>query len=298
MRLTRLFGADVSVELHTDVSYDAEDIVHYGRRFHAINPDRFIVKVPFTPAGILGARRLRDSGIRVNLTLGFSARQNAIAALVAKPNFVNVFLGRLNSFVADNNLGSGKMVGEKATLASQRTVTRLTASYETPVRQIAASIRGAGQIEALAGVDVFTMPTHVAEQARSELSGTFKSHVEDDYPVALDDANADEVKLENLWEVGDAVIEFARQIDADPPASGSEVRNAAHEAGCRDLFPRFSEKDLAAISEDGKIPVHERWAKRIASGEVAVDTLMNRAGLATFASDQAALDNRIRDIVS
>ena len=171
MRLARRFNADVSVELHTGISYDVEAIAHYGKRFHEINPDRFIVKVPFTSDGILGARVIREAGIRVNLTLGFSARQNVIAAVVSKPNFVNVFLGRLNSFVADNGLGTGNMIGEKTTLASQRSVHSVTQEFVEPVHQIAASIRGAGQLEALAGVDVITMPTDVAEEAKQRLRG-------------------------------------------------------------------------------------------------------------------------------
>ena len=58
-------------------------------------------------------RRLRERGIDVNLTLGFSARQNLFATEIARPNYVNVFLGRLNAVVADNELGSGENVGER-----------------------------------------------------------------------------------------------------------------------------------------------------------------------------------------
>jgi transaldolase len=112
----------VSVELHTDLSHDLEGIVSYGERFAEIEPDRFIVKVPLTPTGLIGARRLRDQGIRVNFTLGFSARQNVFAAEIARPNYVNIFLGRLNAFVAHNELGSGENVGERAALASQAAV--------------------------------------------------------------------------------------------------------------------------------------------------------------------------------
>lgn len=298
MRLSRRFDADVSVELHTGVSYDVAAIEHYGTRFHAINPEQFIVKVPFTSDGILGARKLRQTGIRVNLTLGFSARQNAVAALVAKPNYVNVFLGRLNSFVADNGLGTGNMVGEKTTLASERTVHSLTADFTDPVHQIAASIRDAGQLETLAGIDVITMPTAVAEEAKQKLSGAFADHSNDDYPVSLRNRAAeDETRLDVLWDVHKEVIDFARSIDTDLPKSGTEVQARAHDMGCRDIFPRLSAEDRAAIAEDGKVARYDRWQRRITSGELAVDTLMNEAGLATFTADQAELDDRIRGIV-
>ncbi|MCH7646660.1 MAG: transaldolase, partial [Nitrospinae bacterium] len=51
------FDADVSVELHTNLARDAEVSYQYGKRFHAICPDRFTVKVPLTPEGLIAARR-------------------------------------------------------------------------------------------------------------------------------------------------------------------------------------------------------------------------------------------------
>ena len=120
LRLVERFDAHVSVEEHTDLAHDLEQSVEYARRYYAICPERFYVKIPFTPAGLLATRRVRQEGIPVNHTLGFSARQNYVITRLALPTFVNVFLGRLNSFIADNGLGSGDYVGEKATLASQQ----------------------------------------------------------------------------------------------------------------------------------------------------------------------------------
>jgi transaldolase len=76
LRLVHAFGAMVSVELHTATAHDVQAAVAYGRRFARISPDRFIVKVPLTAAGLLATRALRKEGIPVNFTLGFSARQN------------------------------------------------------------------------------------------------------------------------------------------------------------------------------------------------------------------------------
>ncbi len=69
------------------------------------------------------------------------------------------------------------------------------------------------------------------------------------------------------------------------------------EAGCNDLFPELSDSDLKTISDDGKIPVHKKWAHRIAKRELAIDTLLNLAGLASFTTDQEQLDNRIKSII-
>ena len=87
---------------------------------------------PLTPAGLLAARQLSEDGIPINFTLGFSARQNYVITAIARPAFVNVFLGRLNAFVADHELGSGEFVGEKATISSQQAVLGLRAELVLP----------------------------------------------------------------------------------------------------------------------------------------------------------------------
>ena len=66
LRLVEQFDAYVSVELHTNLAHDVEATVAYGKRFFAICPDRFIIKVPLTPAALLGARRLIHAGIPIN----------------------------------------------------------------------------------------------------------------------------------------------------------------------------------------------------------------------------------------
>ena len=99
LRLVEQFDAYVSVEEHTALANDVETAVEVARRYHEICPERFIVKIPFTPAGLLATRRLSDEGIAINHTLGFSARQKYVIARVGRPAYVNVFMGRLGSFV-------------------------------------------------------------------------------------------------------------------------------------------------------------------------------------------------------
>jgi len=105
LRLVETYDAFVSVEEHTDLAHNLDEAVRYAQRYHEICPERFIIKIPFTPAGLLATRKLAAQGIPVNHTLGFAARQNYVIARIGQPQFVNVFLGRLNSFVADNDLG-------------------------------------------------------------------------------------------------------------------------------------------------------------------------------------------------
>lgn len=298
LRLVNAFDALVSVELHTATAQDVEAAVAYGKRFARISPDRFIVKVPLTAAGLLATRILRQQGVNVNFTLGFSARQNYLAAGFAFPSYVNVFLGRLNAYVIDNKLGDGAMVGEKSTLASQRAVTELSRRSGKTTRQIAASMRGGSQVRDLAGVDVMTMPLTTAAEARTRLSGKWESRLGEDYSVRLAQGISDkEVRLSVLWDIGPAERSLLESLESTAPKSADELVRRAHELGAGDLFPRMSPQDQKWIADDGKIPKHARWADRIGRKELAVDTLLNLAGLASFTADQLALDDRIRGLI-
>ncbi len=299
MRLVEQFGGKVSVELHTDFAHDFDGIVEYGQRFFEICPDHFIIKVPYTATGLLGARRLGELGVAVNFTLEFSARQNALVAAIAKPSYLNVFLGRLGSYMVDNNLGDGKLVGEKATLSAQKIVNYFKQQNSIHTKLIAASLRNAGQMDNLAGVDVFTIPTKVAEAGKKTLSGNFTARTEEIYPVTLNPGiPADEIGFSKLWEVSQKELDLAEELARDLPADARELVLRAREKGCTDMFPELSEAEFRTIKADGKIPVHETWAKRIENGELAIDTLLNLAGLASFATDQEQLDTRIKNIIS
>ena len=120
--------------------------------------------------------------------------------------------------------------------------------------------------------------------------------MDDDIPVGLD-ARAWEFFPEKLWDVTAQELNLARSLARDCPENGNQLIDRVHAAGCGDMFPYLSEKDLKHISEDGKIPRHERWADRLKSGEVAIDTLLNLAGIASFTTDQQQLDARIEKII-
>ncbi|HCC70678.1 MAG TPA: transaldolase, partial [Bacteroidales bacterium] len=162
LRLTRKFGGFVSVELHTDTAHSIDDIIRYGMRYHDICPDRFIIKVPYTASGLIGARILKEKGVRVNFTLGFSARQNVMAAYIAQPEYLNVFLGRIGAYVVDNKIGDGTGIGEKTVIETQRQISVIRSQIGTRTKLIAASMRHYRQLDMLAGVDVFTIPPGVA----------------------------------------------------------------------------------------------------------------------------------------
>lgn len=299
MRLVERFNADVSVELHTDLAHDVERSVAYGQRYNAICPERFIVKVPLTPHGLVAARRLTDQGIRVNFTLGFSARENVLIACVARPDYLNVFMGRLNAYVADEGLGDGQLVGERTTLATQTAVRGLREKLGTSTRLIAASMRSGEQVHALAGLDVYTMPLGVAEGflADNPAPDSLQNNTHRDYqPTWSDGIDPAAEGLNDLWNVSPefeaACLALAETNTTDLSPHG--IVDALHDAGVGAVLPRVDDDDVKRITEAGKMPKRAQWGASITDGSFGLDALFTLAGLYSFAQDQAALDERIR----
>ncbi len=296
LRLASKFGGLVSVELHTDTAHDIKAIEYYGKRYHELCPEQFIVKVPFTAEGLIGARRLREAGVRINFTLEFSARQNVLVTRIARPDYLNVFLGRIGAFIADNKLGDGSGAGEMAVIASQNWVTALSAKNPWPTKLIAASLRNYSQLDLLAGTDVYTIPPKVASAGRKSLAGKFKSRLHENYPVNMSE-KAKEAQLEKFWSVSDNVLNLAERLAVKVPSTGKELAKIAQDEGCEDMFPSLSKEEKARIAEEGKIPVYSTWENMIKENKIAPDTLLNLAGLASFTADQNMLDERIRGII-
>jgi transaldolase len=298
LRLVEAFDATVSVELHPGMSQDAERSLEYGRRYFAVCPEKFIVKVPLTPAGFVAARQLAKEGVPINYTLGFSARQNVIAAAFSRPAFVNVFMGRLNSFVKDSHLGDGKNIGERATMASQMALIEGRKSRGWVSQQIGASMRSGEQVADLAGLDVFTMPTAAAQEFKDAFhAGTAKAECQigRDFPVEVTEPEI----IGKLWEVDDDLVKAAEALGAlnSDGWSGSDFTKAAKKQGLSALFREWSPDELREIRHDGKIPRWERWKSELNSGSMSLDDLMTQAALQSFVTDQSELDHRIREMM-
>jgi len=303
LRLVEKFDAYVSVEEHTDIAHDVEQAVDYARRYHAICPERFIVKIPFTPGGLLATRRASAEGIPVNHTLGFSARQNYVISRIGRPAYVNVFMGRLNSFVASNELGDGRYVGEKATLASQAAVGKLRKMNLTPSRQIGASFRAGAQVRDLAGIDVMTIPPKVASEFLS--MGIAADQVADkttmDYSPGLnEDVDAHAIRLDTLWDIDDNLVACVDALEKEKLDSFTpdDLVDFFRDHNCGDVMVRWSDSQIATSTAEGKIPRLENWRDALADRSIGLDSLMNLAGLNSFATDQKAMDERIRQVLA
>jgi transaldolase len=133
------------------VATDVDGMLREGRDLAAIH-EHIVVKVPFGKAGIRACKILTDEGIRVNVTLVFSAAQALLAAKVGA-FFVSPFVGRLD------DIGAGGMQ-----LIEQ--IVDIYQNYDFPTQVLVASVRGpehvieAGRL----GADICTCPAKVIDQ--------------------------------------------------------------------------------------------------------------------------------------
>ena len=297
LRLVRAFKTKVSIELHPSMSRNIGRTLDYARRYYRVCPEYFIVKIPLTPEGYLSVRTLRKEGMPINFTLGFSARQNYLAARLSNPDFVNVFLGRLNQVVSENSVGGGDLVGEKVTLATQEALLRARKQYpKVGTRLIGASIRSGEQVAFLAGLDVMTIPPSAMEEflKMKHPVGTMSSNIGEDINPGIDFSHPHGLRFHKLWEVPDAFVQFVNDLLASTnldSMTGGEMESFCRERNV-DLFYPFSPAQLKKILDLGKIPRLDEW-----SHEVALDDLMTQSALQSFSKDQAALDDRIRSFL-
>lgn len=130
---------------------EAPAMVEEGRRLAAIHPN-IVVKLPTTEEGLQACKRLSSEGIRVNMTLIFSANQALLAAR-AGAAYVSPFLGRVDDISWDG----GELLRE---------IVELFQVQDLPAKVIAASIRHPRHVTeaALLGADIATMPHAVFKQ--------------------------------------------------------------------------------------------------------------------------------------
>ncbi|HJQ84820.1 MAG TPA: fructose-6-phosphate aldolase [Candidatus Binatia bacterium] len=133
------------------VSTDAPGMVEEGERLARIHRN-IVVKCPLIPEGLKATRLLSDRGIRVNVTLVFSAAQ-ALLAAKAGAAFISPFVGRLDDVGHDGM----EIVGQILEMLDHYTYPAevLVASVRTPLHVI----RGAQM-----GAHVATCPFSVLQQ--------------------------------------------------------------------------------------------------------------------------------------
>ncbi|WP_332692408.1 fructose-6-phosphate aldolase [Devosia sp.] len=111
--------------------------------------ENVVVKVPLTLAGLKATKTFKERGIKVNVTLCFSANQALLAAKVGA-TYISPFLGRLD----DINLDGVELI---------ENIRQIYDNYAFDTEILAASIRSPNHVTqvALAGADVATIPADV-----------------------------------------------------------------------------------------------------------------------------------------
>ena len=132
-RICELVDGPTSAEV---VSEEADGMIAEGRALAALHP-HIVVKVPFSEAGLAATRELTSSGIRVNMTLVFSAAQ-AILTAEAGATYVSCFMGRLDDISVDSTAVVGEIVESLRGTEAQV----LAASLRHPMHAVTAAELG------------------------------------------------------------------------------------------------------------------------------------------------------------
>jgi transaldolase len=145
--ICRLVQGPVSAEV---VATDVAGMIREGRDLAGID-EHIVVKVPFTRAGVEACKVLAGEGLRVNVTLVFSATQALFAAKVGA-SYVSPFVGRLDDIASD---GMGLI----------RQIVDVYRNYKFSTEILVASVRHPMHIVEAArmGADVCTCPASVID---------------------------------------------------------------------------------------------------------------------------------------
>jgi transaldolase len=133
------------------VATDYAGMVREGRDIAGID-EHMIVKVPLTKDGVKACKTLSSEGIRVNVTLIFSAVQAWLAAK-AGASYVSPFVGRLDD-IGNTGMQIVREIVDMFDNADYSTEV-LVASVRSPIHVIEAARMGA---------DIVTVPPAVIEQ--------------------------------------------------------------------------------------------------------------------------------------
>jgi transaldolase len=143
-----IVDGDISAEV---VSTEANGMMSEGRNLARIHKN-IVVKCPLTRDGIKATSALSREGIRVNVTLCFSAGQ-ALLAAKAGAYIISPFVGRLD----DIGYTGMDLI---------RSITQIYKNYGFKTQVLAASLRSPTHVieSALAGAHIGTMPFKVLDQ--------------------------------------------------------------------------------------------------------------------------------------
>jgi len=139
---------DVSAEV---VSTNFDGMVSEAKHLSSIAPN-VVVKIPIIAEGLRATKAISGMGIRVNMTLVFSANQGLLAAK-AGASFISPFIGRLDD------------IGQRG-MELVEDLVKIRNNYSLKAEVLVGSIRHPQHVleAAKVGADIATMPPEVMEK--------------------------------------------------------------------------------------------------------------------------------------
>jgi len=139
---------DVSAEV---VSTNFDGMVSEAKHLSSIAPN-VVVKIPIIQEGLRATKAVSEMGIRVNMTLVFSANQGLLAAK-AGASFISPFIGRLDD------------IGQRG-MELVEDLVKIRNNYNLKAEVLVGSIRHPQHVleAAKVGADIATMPPEVMEK--------------------------------------------------------------------------------------------------------------------------------------
>jgi len=156
LAIADIIDGPISVEC---LSREVGELLEEARTLASWHPN-VVVKIPIDAAGLEAASRLAREGVKINMTLIFSANQALLAAL-AGAAYLSPFVGRLDD-VGHNGM---EVVAEAVAIVER---------YRLPTQVIAASLRHPRHV-----VEAARVGAHIATVPYGVLMGMLKHPLTD-----------------------------------------------------------------------------------------------------------------------
>jgi transaldolase len=143
--ITRIISGPVNLEV---IGTEVGEMIEEAHRLIKFGPN-VVVKIPMIPEGLKAVRRLRDEGIKTNVTLVFSSNQ-ALLASKAGASYVSPFIGRI-----DDAGHEGMMI--------IREIAQIFSNYKYETEILVASVRHPVHVVEAAkiGAHIVTLPPEI-----------------------------------------------------------------------------------------------------------------------------------------
>ncbi|MBA4336470.1 fructose-6-phosphate aldolase [bacterium] len=146
--IVEVVNGPISTEV---IATDAEGMLEEARKYASWHKN-IVVKIPMTVEGMKALKVLSKEGIKVNVTLIFSAGQALIAAKNGAA-YVSPFVGRLDDISEDG-------------MALVHEITTIYGNYDFDTKIIVASVRHPRHVveAAMMGADIATIPSDIMDK--------------------------------------------------------------------------------------------------------------------------------------